>query len=98
MLPHPSWLPASPCNSQSHLTLVLCLDSYPPPAFPACLQGKKLNEIVSERWGSLTQLTAGLTEGRRAAHGEHESVGQWRVHMLACLPACLPAWQPPGTG
>ncbi|PSC69918.1 CWF19 2 [Micractinium conductrix] len=32
-------------------------------------EGKKVNEIVSERWGSLAELTAGLTSGRRAAHG-----------------------------
>ncbi|KAL4428538.1 hypothetical protein ABPG75_002627 [Micractinium tetrahymenae] len=32
-------------------------------------EGKKMNDIVAERWGSLAELTGGLTEGRRAAHG-----------------------------
>ncbi|EFN55254.1 hypothetical protein CHLNCDRAFT_134588 [Chlorella variabilis] len=32
-------------------------------------EGKKLNEVVSERFGSLAELTGGLTAGRRAAHG-----------------------------
>lgn len=44
-------------------------DNRTPKLLPqSVLQGKVLNEVVSERWGSLAELSSGLTE-RRAAPG-----------------------------
>ena len=57
------------------------------------LQGKKVNEIVSERWGSLTELTASLTE-RRAAHGEDIACSPilHGEHTWPVKPVCLHGW------
>lgn len=53
-----------------------------------------MNDIVSERWGSLADLTAGLTEGRRAAHGacmHHRSTLPCDMSAGAC---CMPPRRP----
>ncbi len=65
----------------------------------AAEDGRAVSEVVSERWGSLSTLTATLTAGR-AAHGDPHSgvtaepvrIEPWAVRDCKRADTC---WRPP---